>query len=340
MDDAPSEAVIVPAGPDFAQYRSSHSHFIRRGQLLRTRSISSSTYTSPFRAAWRAGWTALGFIEGPDRTLSFSIRNNVVSRIATGRLSATQQDLSHRLNRVASGRRITKAGDDAAGAAVGFNLSTRARSVRQAVRNANDGLSIMAVAEQANVNLSDRLSRMRELAVQSANGTLTDDDRDIISKEFVKHQNDIKNISVRTEFNGKQLMIGGTIDVQVGHGGDNEDRVSIALPQHNTVYVNLRSLTIETQDEAKSFITSVDAEIDRVNQFASNLGANTNRLTSAIRTATAHELSLEKAASQIQDADYAFETAAMTALQVRSQAGAAAIAQANGMAQSVVSLIG
>lgn len=271
--------------------------------------------------------------------MSTTIRNNVMSQRAAGQLADTQRSMSRNLQRVASGSRIARTADDAAGSAVSVNLSAQASSTRQGIRNANDGLAMIHTAEEVTNGLVDRLQRMRELAVQSATGTLGDGDRNLLQKEFQKHINDIKNTATRTTYNGQSITLGEKFKVQVGANDTDNDRITIQMPAHNTVYVGVRSQSITTADRAKDAMKALDGELDRVNKFRGSMGADTNRLMSAINAATEHVTALESANSRIEDADYALETAQMSALQIKNQAGTAAIAQANGLTRGVIGLI-
>ena len=196
------------------------------------------------------------------------------------------------------------------------------------------------MAESVTHGLTDRLQRMREIAVQAATGTFADSERSLMQKEFQKHLNDVKNTATRTKFNGMSITLGEKFSIQVGADDTTNDRITIQMPAHNTVYIGLRTQKISTQDAAKDSLTAIDTEIDRVNKYLGSLGSDTNRLTSAVQAAIEHESALTAATSRIEDADYAADTAEMAALQIKSQAGTAAIAQANGLARGVIGLIG
>lgn len=275
--------------------------------------------------------------------MSLTVNTNVSAMRAAAALTRTQGSLSQTLQRVSTGLRVTKAADDAAGSAVAMNLSTQARSGRQAIRNANDGISVIQTAEAASKEVLNILDRMRELAVQSASETLADDERDYIGDEFEQLSAEVERIAQATEFNDLALGDGTnpSLTVQVGVTSGTESEVSITLGD-----LTVSSLGVATADidmtaatAAQSAIDTIDTAIDSVNSIRADYGSTQNRLDSSIGNMTAYVESLSAAASQIMDADYAHETSEMTRLQVMQQAGVAALAQAKGLNQSVVSLL-
>jgi len=265
---------------------------------------------------------------------------------AANSLNSTQASLSNTLARVSSGLRVNKAADDAAGSAVAMNLNTQARSGRQAMRNANDGISVIQTAEAATKEVLNILDRMRELAVQSASETLEDGERAYIDNEFHQLSDEIERIAQATEFNDLKLAEGThtSLTVQVGVSSGTESEVSIDLGDLQATVLGVDTGTsgvdLTGATAAQSAIDTIDTAIDSVNKIRSDYGAVQNRLDSSIRNMSTYVESLTAAASQIVDADYAHETAEMTRLQVMQQAGVAALAQAKGINQSVVSLLG
>ena len=276
--------------------------------------------------------------------MSLTVNTNLSALSAANNLNKTQNALGLTLSRVSSGMRVTKAADDAAGSAVAMNLKTEARSGRQAMRNANDGISVIQTAESATKEVLNILDRMRELAVQSASETLEDDERAYIDSEFHQLSDEVERIAQSSEFNDLQLSDGtnSQIEVQVGVDASSNSRVSITLGNLTTSNLSVETTDIDlTQaSTAQTSITTIDSAIDSVNSIRADYGAVQNRLDSSIRNMTTYVESLSAAASQIIDADYAHETAEMTRLQVMQQAGVAALGQARGINQSVVSLLG
>jgi flagellin len=276
--------------------------------------------------------------------MALTVNTNLSAMSAANSLNSTQNQLSSTLSRISTGLRVTKAADDAAGSAVAANLNTQARSGRQAIRNSNDGVSVIQTAEAASSEVLNILDRMRELAVQSSSETLDNGERSYIDDEFEQLSAEIERIAQATEFNDIKLANGdkSSLTVQVGVTSGTESEVAITLGNLTT-----SSLGVETGDidltlatASQTAIDTIDAAIDSVNSIRADYGAVQNRLDSATANMTTYVESLTAAASQIMDADYAHETAEMTRLQVMQQAGVAALGQARGMNQSVISLLG
>jgi flagellin len=277
--------------------------------------------------------------------MALTVNTNMAALGAANTLNNTQGALSQTLSRVSSGLRVTKAADDAAGSAVATNLSTKARSGEQAMRNANDGISVIQTAEAATKEVVSILDRMRELAVQSSSETLDDGERAYIDSEYGELASEIERIAQATEFNDIKLSEGTntSLTVQVGIAGGTASQIDITLGdlQATALGVDATSSGVDLSkaSTAQSAIATIDTALDSVNSIRAAYGATQNRLGSAINNMTAYTESLTAAASQIQDADYAHETAEMTRLQVMQQAGVAALGQARGMNQSVLSLL-
>ena len=275
--------------------------------------------------------------------MAMSVRTNVASLMAAGNLAQTNKNLGATLNRISSGLRVNSAADDAAGLGVATNLETDAKSVTQAMRNANDGISIIQTAESASNEVVDILQRMRELAVQSSSETLDDDERSYIDDEFDELSEEIARIANVTEFNGVELADGTTtqVNVQVGIQNATSSRITIDLGELTTSELGVGSATLDlgSVTGAQTAITEIDEALDTVNGYRSDLGSVQNRLDSAINSSQAYLEALSSAASSIQDADFAQDTSEMTKMQIMQQAGVAALAQAKNMNQSVISLL-
>ena len=274
--------------------------------------------------------------------MSLTVRTNLAAIMGSGQLNSTSKNLSLSLSRVSSGLRITKAADDAAGLGVATNLQAQSVSTSQAMRNANDGISIIQTAEGAQNEVIDILQRMRELAVQSSSETLENSERSYIQDEFTSLRSEISRISAVTEFNGLKLSDSDqTVNVQVGIQSATSSRIAISLGDLGTSALEIDSdVSLSTSGTAQAAIDTIDTALDTVNGYRSDLGAVQNRLDSALNNAQTFLESVEGARSQIQDADYADETAEMTKFQIMQQAGIAALAQAKNMNQSVISLLG
>ncbi len=276
--------------------------------------------------------------------MALTLNSNLASLRAANTLNGTQGALSHTLARVSSGLRVVRAADDAAGSAVAQNLSTAARSGRQAIRNANDGLSVIQTAESATKEVLNIMDRMRELATQSASETLATSERSYINDEFDDLSNEVQRIAKATEFNDINLADGTetTLSVQVGVTGGTESRIDITLGDLTSsgLGVATTDVNLTTVSGARTALTTIDTAIDSVNDIRAEYGSGSNRLSSAVNNMTSYVESLLAASSQIMDADYAVETANMTRLQVMQQAGVAALAQARSLNQSIISLLG
>ena len=275
--------------------------------------------------------------------MALTVNTNLAAMRASNALNKTQAGLSHTLAKISSGLRVTKAADDAAGSAVASNLHTVARSGKQAIRNSNDGISIIQTAEGATKEVLNILDRMRELAVQSASETLADDERTYIDDEFEELSAEVERISAATEFNDLKLADGTntTLSVQVGVTSGSESQLTITLGDLSVsnLKVDTTTISLSLATSARSAIDTIDTAIDSVNSIRAGYGSVQNRIDSAIANMVTYVESLSAAESQIMDTDYAQETAEMTRLQVMQQAGTAALAQARTINQSVISLL-
>ncbi len=276
--------------------------------------------------------------------MALTVNTNMSALSAANTLNSTQGALSQTLARVSSGLRVTRAADDAAGSAVASNLSTKANSGLQAIRNANDGISVIQTAEAATKEVVNILDRMRELAVQSASETLDDGERAYIDNEYSELADEVERIANATEFNDIALADGTTtsMTVQVGIGTGTSSEVDISLGQLSSTKLKVDTGTVDLSkaSTAQAAIGTIDTALDSVNKIRSDYGATQNRLESSVNNMTAYVESLTAAKSQIMDADYAHETAEMTRLQVMQQAGVAALGQARSMNTSVIGLLG
>jgi len=247
--------------------------------------------------------------------------------------------MTNTLNRVASGSRINRAADDAAGSAVSVNLSVTANSTLAANRNARDGQSMLHVSEAALNEASSLIVRVRELAVQSASDTLEDSERLYIQEEFTEILAEIKRISLTSEFNDQLVGTGEAYEVQVGTEDSDNDRISLTMGDVKSAYTGLSVISLEDSTSARISLGRIDTGMDRLNKEQARVGSLHNRLNNAIANNVSKHDSLMSAASRIQDADMAFETSQMTATQIKLQAGAAAMSQAKQLPASVIQLI-
>ena len=276
--------------------------------------------------------------------MALTVRTNLAALRSINRLNNTQNSLSGSLERISSGLRVNKAADDAAGLAVSSRMQADNVSLRQAMRNANDGVSLVQTAEGTLGEITNILSRMRELSIQSSNGTYSASDRLLIDKEFILMKNEIRRIASNSTFNGISLLAGrtGAVTLQIGIDNLTTDQISIQMSAISASQgaLAITTLSVSTSSGALAAIASLDAAINTVNTARAELGATQNRLESALSEASTYSENLSASYSQIMDLDYASESSNMTRLQIMQQAGVAALGQAKAISQSVVSLLG
>jgi flagellin len=276
--------------------------------------------------------------------MALVVNTNTASNNAINNLNRNTRSLSSSFRKISSGLRVSKAADDAAGLAVAENLEAASRSAKVAMRNTNDGISIISTAEGAANEVGSILKRMRELAVQSSSETLDDDERAYIQDEFTELTEEVDRISAVTEFNGLQLSDGSDTQLQVQVGVDNsaDDRITITLGDltASTLGVDTGSVDLSASGSAQTAIDTIDAAIDSVSSYRSKFGAVENRLNSALNNLENYTENLQSAESQIRDADFAYETAEMSKNQIMQQASTSVLAQAKTVSQGALNLIG
>jgi len=260
-------------------------------------------------------------------------------------MNRNSRALAQSFARISSGKRINSAADDAAGMGVASNLDAKARSVKQGIRNANDGISIIQTAEGAYQETQNIFQRMRELAVQSSSDTLASTERAYVQDEYASLSSEIERIANVTEFNGINLTdgsTGGTLSVQVGPDSDSNNRIDITLGNLNTSFTLLArnpASTVSTAADARTTITIIDSAIDELNGYRSDMGSSQNRMDYAINAAEIYAENLTSAQSRIEDLDYAHESAQMAKQQIIQQAGIAVMMQMRQMDKSILSLL-
>ena len=274
--------------------------------------------------------------------MALTVRTNLTAMNAYNTLNKTQGSLSSTLGRISSGLRVNSAADDAAGLGVATALNTQATSMEQAMRNANDGISIIQTAEGATSEATNILNRMRELAVQSSSETLANTERVYINEEYDQLNQELTRIASVTEFNGVQISDGSTtaISAQVGIDNDATSRITIELGDLTSTTLGVNSLDLTDSTNSLLAIDLIDTALDEVSSQRSTLGAVQNRLDSSLANSTSQLESMRAAESQIMDADFAKESTEMTKLQIMQQAGVASLAQAKNINQAVLSLLG
>jgi flagellin len=277
--------------------------------------------------------------------MGFRINTNVSSLAAQRSLSVAGREGESTLQKLSSGSRITKAADDAAGLAISEKMKANIRSLKQADRNANDGISMVQTAEGGLNEISSILTRMRELAVQTSSDTVGDPEREMTNMEYQNLKLELERISQVTEFNGKKLLNGDgdSYDFQVGANNDSfQDRISYDAKQVNSKLDNLglSELDVSSKDGSQQSLSTVDAAIEKVSGFRAFLGAIQNRLVSTSNNLQVNVENLSAANSRIRDVDYAEATATKAKNDILSAAGTSVLAQANMSSQNALKLIG
>jgi len=281
----------------------------------------------------RVGLYTLGVI-----IMSMVIGTNVASLSAQRHLANSRADMEVSMERLASGKRINSAMDDAAGLTVVHKLDAKITGLNQAVRNGNDGISMIKVAEGALEEISSILDRMKELTVQGANGTYASADRTAMSVEFVALYDEMTRITDATDFNGKKV-IGNSVSINIQVGDTNAaSQDVIAITTTDSANTAL-SVSITTAADANTANALVDTAIATVDTQRGTLGAIANRLENAVSNLMSRSENQAAARSRIEDTDFAVESANLAKNQVLQQAGTAMLAQANASGQGVLSLL-
>ena len=275
--------------------------------------------------------------------MALFIQTNVSSMEAQKNLGYNQSQLQLSFNRLSSGFRINSAKDDAAGLAISENLKSQIRSFTVADRNAGDGISMAQTAEGSLGEVHNILGRMRELAVQASNGSLTGTDRGFLQTEFSQLQQEITRIQGSAKFNGKQLLgaTANTITLQVGLQALSSDQIRVTLGGVSLATISGSGVALSgtTSAGALATLSTIDTAISNVSTARSSFGAAMNRLEVAQSNIQTMRLNLSAANSRIRDVDVAGETAQMSRNQVLSQAGLAVLAQANQLPQMALNLL-
>jgi len=261
-----------------------------------------------------------------------SVRTNSGSLLAQATLSNSVQGQQRSISRLSSGLRVQSAADDAAGLAISEGFKASIRSLDQARRNANDGISLVQTADGALKEVGGLLTRMRELSVQARNGTVNDTQRTFLNDEFSELRSEINRIVGTTEFNGVSLINGDQasgLAFQVGEGTSADDRLTVSIADTSASALSINASTISTTAGADSAITAIDAAIEGVSTRRAALGAMQNRLNTTTSNLQTYAANLAAANSRIVDVDVAAESAELTKNQILVQSGVAMLAQAN-----------
>ena len=271
-----------------------------------------------------------------------TINTNVASLNAQRNLTSSQGSLGTTLQRLSSGLRVNSAKDDAAGLAIAERMSSQVRGMNVAIRNASDAISLSQTAEGALGKIGDSLQRMRELAVQSANGTNTSGDRDNLQLEFAQLQSEITRLGDQTKFNGQAVLAGTDFKFQVGANSGETINVSATAVSASTIASAAASgvsISGSASTNAESALASIDNAIAEVVKQRATFGAAQTRFESVVSNLQVASENQAAARGRIMDADFASETANLSRTQILQQAGTAMLAQANALPQNVLSLL-
>ncbi len=275
--------------------------------------------------------------------MGLRVNTNITSINAQRNTSQVTSRLSRNYQRLSTGLRIASAADDSAGLAISERLRSQIRSLGQASRNANDGISLVQVGEGALNEVSNILVRLRELAIQSANGSASNQDRNTIKEEFDSLINEVNRIAQSTEFNGVRLLDGSssTVLFQVGiNSTANVDVLNVSLTPALATTLGLNSIDVGSGGSTSTAIAAIDTAINQVSSLRGRFGALQNRLQSTIANLGVTFESLSAAESRIRDVDVAYETAELTRNSILQQASISILSQANAQPQAALSLLG
>jgi flagellin len=283
-----------------------------------------------------------------------TINTNIIALNAQRNLATSQSSLSSSMQRLSSGLRVNTAKDDAAGMAISERMSAQIRGMTVAARNANDGISLAQTAEGALGKVSDAFQRMRELAVQAANATNADGDKDSLDKEFGELAKEVQRVLGGTTFNGLAVLAGdaGALNFQVGANTSSNDAISITTT-NMTANADITAVAgtdnagsgrakidkDATATDIKTVIDSIDTALDTINGERATLGASQSRFDAVISNLQIAIENQSAARSRIIDTDFAAETANLSRAQILQQAGNAMVAQANQLPQQVMQLL-
>ena len=286
------------------------------------------------------------------------VNTNIGASVAQQALVRNERAMSAAMEQLSTGKKINSAADDAAGLAISSRMTAQIRGLDQAVRNANDGISMVNTAEGAMIEVTAMLQRMREITVQSANGTTDSDDRTYLNKEYQALATEIERVAQNTQWNGRDILTGAAastsssaVSFQVGANGGQTIAVTIGdiSGSGNTAFgkfqtggdnVSIATTTAASaQTVGSSTLTAIDAAIKDISSKRADLGAASNQLTHAVDNLTSIKIGAEESRSRILDTDYAEATSELARTQIIQQAGTAMLAQANQLPQTVLALL-
>ena len=275
--------------------------------------------------------------------MAMVINTNMGALNANRILDATGREQSVAMERLTSGLRINKAADDAAGLAVTTGMTTQIKGTDQAVRNANDGISLIQTVDGATEEIVNMMQRMRELSVQSLNGTYNSENRAQMNEEFTQLQKEIDRVAKTTKFNEVSVMNGSAtaVSLHVGWETGANNKITVTLTNFSAAAINAGSgaVSIGTVSAASAAIAAIDQDLSNINTRRATWGALQNRLESTVSNLNNVNENISASRSRIQDADFARESASLARTQVLQQAGMSMLSQANQNSQNVLSLL-
>ncbi|MBX7143822.1 MAG: flagellin FliC [Oligoflexia bacterium] len=285
--------------------------------------------------------------------MPITLGSNIASFKAQRTLSISTEALARTFERLSSGQRINRASDDAAGLAIADNLKAQQRVATVAIRNANDGISTIAIADSALGEIGNVLSRLAELAEQSANGVFSTTQRSALANEFIALGSEIERIATTTQFNGVTLLSGGsTLTLQVGFNSGSTSQISftgvqgtlaalgLASSGTSSLSYSIQAAGVDLAQSASRFaLDAINSAISSLASTRGTLGATESRLVVAINNLTVARENFAAAESRIRDVDVATEAAELTRLNILQQAGSAVLAQANQQPSLALSLL-
>ena len=273
--------------------------------------------------------------------MALIVNNNPSSVAAQRNLTVNTNQLQRSVERLSSGLRITRASDDAAGLGVSETLRAHIRSINQATRNANDGISLTQIADGGAAVVGNLLARLRELSSQSSSGTVGSTERSYLDQEFTSLRSEIDRIATVTEFNGQALLSGASnsFSVFIGFKSGTGNALAVNLSDLDLTSIGLATVNISTAANAQSALANIDSAISAVATARANFGSIQNRFEAAISNLQVTSENFVAAESRIRDADIAYETSQFTKNQVLVQSGISVLAQANALPQQALALL-
>jgi len=276
--------------------------------------------------------------------MGLRIATNIASQSVQKNLKEVSNAGNAELEKLSSGKRITKASDDAAGLAISTNLEAQTKGLRQATRNANDGISLVQTAEGGLSETSNILVRLRELTVQAASDTVGEQERGFLDKEYQQLSKEVDRISESTTFNGAQLLNGkgkGTMDFQVGAFAGEQNKIQFESDKADSSAssIGIKGTAINDKGDALDAISSIDSAIEKVSGQRAELGSVQSRLQSTVKNLETQTINQDSARSVIQDVDVAESSAALASNNVVKNAAVSTLAQANQIPMSALRLI-